>query len=196
MLALKPIEQWPGRCCKGLFVPVKPGLRKLLLSIHLVVSVGWIGAIAAYLALDVTTVAADDPARLRAAYMGMDLIVRTVIIPLAITTLISGIVVSLGTRWGLFRHYWVLISLLLTILAAAVLLSETRTVSALADIAADPSKTPAELAALPSTLVHSIGGMVVLGAVLVLNVYKPRGMTRYGWHKQRESLQRSTSHMT
>jgi hypothetical protein len=173
-------------------MPIKRGLRKLLLSVHLMVSVGWIGAVAAYITLDVTTIATDAPATLRASYVGMDLIVRTVIVPLALTSLISGIVISLGTRWGLFRHYWVLISLLLTIVATAVLLSETRTVAALAAIAADPSKTPAELVALPSTLVHSIGGMVVLVGVLVLNVYKPRGMTRYGWRKQDASKRASS----
>lgn len=185
--ALAPSHQRQSRSSKRVFVPLNPGLRKLLLSVHLVVSVGWIGAVAAYLALDVATAATSGPVTLRAAYLSMDLIVRTVIVPLAIATLISGIVISLGTRWGLFRHYWVLISLLLTIAATAVLLSETRTVAALANVAADPSTTPQDLAALPSTLVHSIGGMAVLGAILVLNVYKPRGMTRYGWRRQQAS---------
>lgn len=163
---------------------MRPWLRKLVLSIHLTVSVGWIGAIAAYLALDVATVTSDDPDTLRAAYAGMDLIVQSVVIPLAIATLATGITISLGTRWGLFRHYWVVISLVLTVLATAVLVSETRTVSALASIAADPATTSDELSALDSTLVHSIGGLFVLAVILVLNVYKPRGMTRYGWRKQ------------
>lgn len=158
-----------------------PRMRKLVLSIHLTVSVGWIGAVAAYLALDVATIATDDPLILRAGYLGMDLIIRSVIVPLAVATLISGVVISLGTRWGLLRHYWVVISLALTVLATAVLLSETRTVSALAEVAADPSTTPEQLADLDSTLVHSIGG------ILVLNVYKPRGVTRYGWRKQQAS---------
>lgn len=168
-------------------MPRGPSVRKLMLSLHLVVSVGWIGAVAAYLALDVTTASTNDPTTLRAAYLGMDLIVRTVIVPLAVATLITGIAISLSTRWGLFRHYWVLISLLLTIVATAVLLSEARTVAALANIASDPSTTPAELVALKSTLVHSIGGLITLGAVLVLNVYKPRGMTAYGWRRQQGS---------
>ena len=43
-----------------------------------------------------------------------------------------------------------------------------------------------DLHALGSTLVHSVGGTVVLLVILVLNVYKPRGMTRYGWRKQEE----------
>jgi len=171
---------------------MRPGVRKLVLSVHLAVSVGWIGAAAAYLALDVTTVATNDPPVLRAAYLGMDLILRSVIVPLSVATLISGIVISLGTRWGLFRHYWVVISLALTVLATAVLLFETRTVSALADVAADPATTPQQLAALDSTMVHSIGGIIVLGAILALNVYKPRGATRYGWRKQQASQRKAS----
>jgi hypothetical protein len=92
--------------------------------------------------------------------------------------------VSLGTRWGLFRHYWVLISLLLTVLAVVVLLVETRTISYFADLAADPATSDADLRALGSTLVHSVGGTGILVVVLILNMNKPRGMTRYGWRRQ------------
>lgn len=163
---------------------MRPGLRKLVLSIHLIVSIGWVGAVAAYIALDVTTVTSDNPRILRAAYTGMELIVESVVLPLAIAALVSGIIISLGTRWGLFRHYWVVISLVLTAFATVVLLAETRTISSLASIANDPSTSPQELSTLNSTLVHSVGGLIVLVAILVLNVYKPRGMTRYGWRKQ------------
>lgn len=167
---------------------MRSGIRKLVLSIHIVVSVGWIGALGAYLALDLTTVRSDDPYLLRSAYAGMDLIVHSVIVPLAIATLLTGMIISLGTRWGLFRYYWVMITLLLTVMATVVLLVETRTIGALAEVAADPSTTRDELAALNSTLVHSVGGLVVLLAVLVLNVYKPRGLTRYGWRKQDQAV--------
>lgn len=170
-----------------------PRVRRLVLSIHLTVSVGWIGAVAAYLALDIATVATDDPSILRAGYLAMGLVTQSVIVPLAIATLFSGIAISLGTRWGLFRHYWVVISLALTVVATAVLLAETRTVSALAEAAASPSTTPEQLAALDSTLVHSIGGILVLCAILVLNVYKPRGVTRYGWRKQQSSQGEASS---
>lgn len=162
---------------------VGPRARKLLLSIHLAVSVGWMGAATAYLALDLSTVTSDEPAVLRGAYFGMDRIAQSVIVPLAIAALVTGIVVSLATRWGLFRHYWVVISLLLTALAVAVLLFEIRTIRSLAEIAADPGTSPETLSALNSTLPHSIGGLLLLSAVLVLNIYKPRGLTRYGWRK-------------
>jgi len=163
-----------------------PRLRRFALAVHLTVSVGWIGAVAAYLALDVAAATSQDTQTLRAAYLAMEVIARNVIVPLAFAALLTGLVMSLGTKWGLFRHYWVLISLLLTIVATVVLLVETQTISYFADIAAAPTTSGDELRALGSTLVHSVGGTVVLLVILVLNLYKPQGMTRYGWRKQQE----------
>lgn len=163
-----------------------PGLRKLALSAHLTLSVGWIGAVAAYTALDVTAATSQDPPTLRAAYLGMGLIAGSVIVPLAIASLLTGLVMSIGTKWGLFRHWWVVISLLLTIFATLVLMVETQTINAFAAMAADPTTSSDDLRSMGSTLVHSVGGTVVLVVVLALNVYKPRGLTPYGWRKQRE----------
>ena len=161
-------------------------LRKFALAAHIALAVGWIGAVAGYIALDVAAATSQDAQTLRAAYLAMELIAWYVIVPLALASLLTGLAMSLGTKWGLFRHYWVLISLLLTIIATVVLLVETQTISYFADIAADPTTSSDDLRALGSTLVHSVGGTVVLLVILVLNVYKPRGMTRYGWRKQQE----------
>jgi uncharacterized membrane protein len=163
---------------------MQPGLRKLILTLHIATSVGWVGAVLAYLPLDIATIASDEPATLRSAYVGMDLIARWVLVPLATAAFATGVLISLTTPWGLFRHYWVLISLILTGLALLVLVVETQTIRALAQASA--TATDDSLRALPSTLPHSIGGLIVLIVVLALNVYKPRGLTRYGWRKQQE----------
>ncbi len=163
---------------------IGPWARKLSLSTHLAVSVGWLGAVAAYLALDLTAATRDTVYVLRSAYIGMEVIALRVIVPLAIASLVSGIVVSLTTRWGLFRHYWVVISLALTAFAVLVLLLETEVISYLADAARNPATSAQTLRALGSTLMHSIGGMVVLLVILVLNVYKPRGVTSYGRRRE------------
>lgn len=167
-----------------------PSIRKFTLAVHLTLSVGWVGAVAAYLALDVATATSQDPQTLRAAYLGMGLIVRYVIVPLALGSLLTGLVMAVGTRWGLVRHYWVLISLLLTIVATVVLLDSRQAISDFAATAAAPTTSAAELRALPSTLVRSVGGMAVLLVVLVLNVYKPQGMTRYGRRQQQQERTR------
>jgi hypothetical protein len=165
---------------------MRPPTRKLTLAAHLTLSVGWIGAVAAYMALDAVTATSQEPQRLRGAYIGMDLIVRYVIVPLAGASLLTGIVMAVGTRWGLFRHNWVPISLLLTIVATIVLLDSMRAICFLAAVAGAPATSGNQPRALPSTLVRSVGGTVVLLVILVLNVYKPHGMTRYGRRQQNQ----------
>ena len=166
---------------------MQTGTRKLILTLHIAASVGWVGAILAYLPLDIATSTSNDPQTLRAAYVGMDLVARWVIAPLALAALATGIVISLTTPWGLFRHYWVVVSLVFTILSVLVLLVELQTIAHLRALATSPVTTEEELRALPSTLPHSIGGLVILSFVLALNVYKPRGLTRYGWKMQQET---------
>lgn len=159
-----------------------PRLRKLVLTTHITTSVGWLGAVVAYLALDVTALTNQDGQVVRSAYLAMELTVRFIIVPLALASVTIGIINALATPWGLFRHYWVVVKLLLTIVATVVLLLETQTVSALAaEAAADPD--PGQL---PGTLPHSVGGLVVLLTTTVLSVFKPRGLTRYGWRKQHQ----------
>jgi hypothetical protein len=158
------------------------GVRRLVLSIHLTVSVGWIGALGAYLALGAAAATSHDAQTVRAAWIAMEWTGWVVIVPLAVAALVSGIVISLGTPWGLFRHYWVLISLALTVMATAILVLHMPSVSATARIAREADG--AQLAQLGGDLGHASGGLVVLLAITVLNVYKPRGLTPYGWRKQ------------
>ena len=159
-----------------------PRLRKAVLTAHVATSVGWLGAVLAYLALDVTAVFSADPDRVRAAFAAMEVTVTAAIVPLALASVLIGIVNALGTSWGLFRHYWVLVKLLLTLVATTVLLLQTRTIHSLARSAG----TAADPGALPGTLAHSVGGLVVLLLLLILSIYKPKGLTRYGWRKQQE----------
>src|ERR671917_1368106 len=112
-----------------------PRLRKVALAAHLTVSVGWIGAVVAYLALGVSAATSRDAQTVRAAWIAMELSGWFAIVPLALAALLTGLVMSLGTPWGLFRHYWVLITLVLTVFATVILLLHMPTVSSLADVA-------------------------------------------------------------
>ena len=161
-----------------------PGVRRFALSAHLTVSVGWIGAVVAYLALGISATTSGEVHAVRAAWTAMELIGWYVIVPLALASLLTGLVMALGTKWGLFRHYWVLISFALTVFATVVLLLHMPTVSSMAGIA--QRAEGADLEALGGDLGHPGIGLVVLLIVQVLNLYKPQGMTRYGWRKQQE----------
>ena len=160
------------------------GIRKFALAAHLAFSVGWIGAVVAYLALGVSAVTSHDAQTVRAAWIAMELTGWYAIVPLALAALLTGLVMSLGTTWGLLRHYWVVFSLVLTILAIVFLLLHMPTVSFLASVAQEVDG--AELAVLGGDLFHSGVGLLVLLVITGLNVYKPRGMTPYGWRKQHE----------
>jgi hypothetical protein len=171
-----------------------PGLRKFTLTIHLSCSVGWVGAVVAYLALGISAVTSHDAETVRAAWIAMELTGWFVIVPLAVAALLTGLVMALGTPWGLFRYYWVLITLMLTIPATVVLLLHMPTVSSLADMAR--AADAADLRRLGGDLFHPGLGLVVLLAIMVLNVYKPRGLTRYGWRKQQEQRRKQHQQRT
>jgi hypothetical protein len=150
--------------------------------VHLTFSVGWIGGVAAYIALGLAAARSSDADVIRAAWIGMEVTGWYAIVPLAIASLITGLVMALGTKWGLFRHYWVIFSLALTVFAVVVLLLHMPTVSSTTDVARTADR--ATLEALGGDLGHPSIGLVVLLTVQFLNLYKPKGMTRYGQRKQ------------
>ena len=154
--------------------------RKWVLALHVATSVGWVGAVIAYLVLDVTVSFGSDATTVRGAYVGMNLIIWNAIVPLAIASIAVGIINAAGTPWGLIRHYWVIVKLLLTLFATIILLIEAPVISGLTSAAlyaTDPR-------ALPASLPHSVGGLLVLLLITGLAVFKPRGLTRHCWRLQ------------
>jgi hypothetical protein len=164
-----------------------PSIRKLLLTAHITLSVGWFGAVAAFLALAIVGLTSQDAEMVRIAYAAMELTARFVIIPLAFASLLSRIVQSMGTPWGLFRHYWVLVKLLLTTFATIVLLAKMPLIDYAARRAAETTSSSVDLHTVGIQLaVHATGGMLVLLVIIALSVYKPWGLTRYGQRRQQQ----------
>lgn len=164
-----------------------PRLRKVVLTAHVVSGVGWLGAVAAFLALAVVGLTSQDAQTVRAAWLANELVTWYVIVPLAFASVLIGVLNALGSPWGLFRHYWVLVKFLLTILATVVLLLQTESIGYMGGLAAEAT-SGADLRELrsPGLVVHAGGGLLVLLVVATLSVFKPRGMTPYGQRKQRE----------
>ncbi|MPZ65989.1 MAG: DUF2269 domain-containing protein [Pseudonocardiaceae bacterium] len=171
-----------------------PRLRKFTLTAHVTSSVGWLGAVAAYLALAVIGLTSQDTQVMRAVHLAMEPTAWYVIVPLALASLFTGLVSSLGTPWGLFRHYWVLFKLVISVFSSIILLTYVQSIGYFAEVAARTSLSSAELSELrnPTHVVHSGGGLLLLLVATALAVYKPRGMTRHGQRKQRK--QRARQH--
>ena len=101
--------------------------------------------------------------------------------PLAFTSLLIGIVQSLGTAWGLFQHYWVIAKLVLTLFVTVVLLLQMKTIATLARIASETTLSSGDLGRPRLSLViHAAGGLLVLLVPVALSVYKPGGRTSRG----------------
>ena len=164
-----------------------PPVRKLALTAHVVSSVGWLGSVGAFLALALAGLWSRDAMAVRAAYVAMDMTTWLVIVPLCLASLATGLVSSLGTMWGLFRHYWVVAKLLFTLVATGLLLLHTRPISLMAEAAANASLGCGDMRGLRIQLVADAGtAVLVLLVNTTLAIYKPRGLTPYGWRKQRE----------
>jgi hypothetical protein len=164
-------------------VRMSPGARRVVLVAHVATSVGWLGAVLVFLGLAVIGVTSADAGTVRGVYLVMAPTGRYVLVPLAFASLLTGIVQSLGSRWGLLRHYWVLFKLLITVVATVVLLTYLATFDVLAAAAADQHTSLAAVRSA-SPVLHSVLALVALLAATVLAVYKPRGLTRYGQRRR------------
>lgn len=164
-----------------------PTVRKFALTLHVVSSVGWLGSVVAFLALSFAALTSREAQTVRATYLSMEIMGRWALVPFSIASLVTGIIQSLVTKWGLFRHYWVLAKLLINVLASVILLSYTQTLRSLADVAVKQLWSNEELAILrsPTTAIHGIGGLLLLVLATVLSIYKPAGLTAYGWRRRR-----------
>ncbi|MFF5757456.1 hypothetical protein [Streptomyces longwoodensis] len=166
---------------------MNPRLRNLTLTAHVASSVGWLGAVAVFLVLAAVGLTSDDAQTVRGVYLALEPTGWFVLVPLSFASLLTGLVQSLGTSWGLFRHYWVLFKLLINVIATVLLLVHMQVVGHVADAAAEAGLSSGELFGMRVQLLADAGAaLVVLVIAVVLSVYKPRGLTRYGWRRQQD----------
>ena len=164
-----------------------PALRKFVRTAHITFTVGWLGAVAAFLALAIVGLTNPDAQMVRASYLAMDLITRFTIVPLSLAPLLlTGPILSLGTPWGLFRHYWIIVKLVINILSTLILLVHLQPISYMSRVAADGTLSSADRGMQIQLVVAAGAGLLALLVSTGLAVYKPRGMTPYGWRKQYE----------
>ena len=156
-------------------------VRKLALTLHVLSSVGWCGAVAGFLALALAGLQGTDVTTVRSAYPSMNLITNFVIVPMSLGSLLTGILSSLGTPWGLIRHYWVIAKLLVTSVSTALLLLHTRVIEYMAVVAAQVSVSGDNYRSLRIQLAaDAAAAIVALVVTTALGIYKPRGVTASG----------------
>ena len=166
-------------------MPLPTRVRKAILVTHVVASVGWLGAVAAFAVLAIVAVRSHDAETVRSLTVAMEVLGTAGLVPLSLASFVSGVVQSLATSWGLFRHYWVIVKLAISVVATVVLLTYTATLQGLADVALAAGPVgDGELLPSWSPVLHSTAALVVLVLAVGLSVYKPKGLTPYGWRVQ------------
>ena len=163
-------------------------LRKLVLTVHVVVSVGWIGIEAGLLALGLTGLYTRDREVLGAVYAAAGLFGGIFLVPVSMVTLVTGVLLSFGTPWGVVRHYWVLVKLVLTValVASGILVLNRRLQEAAVSVSEVPlsTLTSADVGALRLQIIAAVSvALLMLVAATTLSVYKPWGKTWFGRRK-------------
>ncbi len=156
-----------------------PRLSKLALTSHITASVGWLGAVVVFLVLAITGVTSNNNQLVSAAYLAMELSAWYVIVPLCLASLLTGLIQSLGTKWGLFKHYWIIVKLFITMAATIFLLLHMQPISYLAGVAANTSFSNTQEFGLRIQIITQAGAaIIVLLAVTTISIYKPWGKTQ------------------
>ncbi|MFD6338335.1 DUF2269 domain-containing protein [Streptomyces sp. NPDC060131] len=160
---------------------LKRPARRILLVTHVATSVSWLGLTLGLLTLGVTAFITDDAATTQAAYRAMKIFADWLIIPIALLALLSGVLLSLGTPWGLARHRWVWTKFWLTLITLAATVFALR-----------PGITDAAAAGLPDSSLVAAPTVASCAYLFMtaISILKPWGLTQRGRRLQRTAPSR------
>ena len=156
--------------------------RRLVRLGHLVAALGWFGVDVAFGVLVVTGFTSDDPGTVAASYRAIDIFVVPLLLVFGMTTLGSGLVLSIAGGWGIVRYWWVAAKLLINVILSGLVLVLLRSRVAAAG---------AEAVRVDVTLADRLGDLrvdllfpplvsgVALLAAALLGTFKPWGRTPF-----------------
>ncbi|WP_205669277.1 hypothetical protein [Amycolatopsis suaedae] len=150
---------------------LSPPARKWVLLLHVVTSVGWIGVEACLLTLGVLGQTGADPELVRSAYVTAGLLGSVFYLPLSLLAVVSGLALSLGTKWGLLRYPWIVVKLVISLaLLIGGNLSVVPKFAAIGEAAARGQLPGTEALIFVNAMA---AGITLLLVATVLSVFKP-----------------------
>ncbi|WP_152858232.1 PDR/VanB family oxidoreductase [Streptomyces acidicola] len=161
------------------FPRLAPRARKVWLTLHVGLSVGWLGLSLAMTTLSAVGLYSGSHAARHGAYEIFHIFDLTIVIPSMALSIVTGVAIALGTPWGLIKHRWVLakfvISLAIPVMAGVM---QSPWVAELAERTEDPAGQPGDLGV--ALLASNALFVVLLWTATLLSVVKPGGRTRWG----------------
>ncbi|MFC9427880.1 hypothetical protein [Streptomyces sp. NPDC056987] len=182
LLYVPSVNRWMATVRTGSRT-ISPRMRKAVLTVHVAVSVGWLGLVTGMFAMSVAGATTHDAAQQAAMYRTMSLLDEIFLGMTSMFALISGIVVSAGTKWSLLRRTWVATKFFLTMCVMVLGFSVIHPLILKANTLVD------EGAPVRGGELDDVGWMMSGAALVALlslilmtavSTYKPWGLTRWG----------------
>ena len=169
-----------------------PTWRKTILILHVISGIGWMGVDIALLVLLITARTSNDPVLVASGFNAIRIIVPVAVPPLSLAILVTGLLLGLGTQWGLVRYWWVLVklilSLIMTVLVFVALMPGVNEINVLAATGSSADAMRATLGDLPTGLLFPpVVSFLMLGAATVLSIFKPWRQTPWSRAKSKAS---------
>ena len=146
--------------------------RNIAVTVHVVAALALLGVSTVVLVAGLQAATRDDARDAHAVYSLLRLLTFSLDLPLAAITLLSGVLLALTSRWGLFRHWWVIAKLAIygaTLIIGLVLISPSLDTMIDVTEAGNTGESGAR-----STLIVAAGVQaVILAAAAALGVFKP-----------------------
>jgi hypothetical protein len=168
-----------------------PAARKAVMVLHAICGISWMGVDIAVFVLLVTARTTNDPALVISGFNAIRMIVPIAVPPLSLGILLTGLILGLGTRWGLLRYWWVLLklmlSLIMTVLVFVSLVPGVNSIAVLSTTTMSADAVRASLGSLPDQLMFPpIVSFLMLGIAAILSIFKP--WRRTPWSREPGSV--------
>ena len=153
--------------------------RKSVLLVHIASAGAWLGIDVVMAVLVFTALGTDDDRTKALAFRALELVAVWPLLTMGMLCLLTGILLGLGSRYGLVRYWWVAVKLALNLVLSGLVLV------ALAPEVADAAERARQFdAGLPAPL--GVGDLIfppivsptALLVAMVLAVFKPWGRIR------------------
>ena len=160
-------------------VPIGRRTRKAVLAVHIVAAGAWIGLDVVMGVFVFTAMLTDEPGTRAVSLQALELFAVWPLLSIGLLCLLSGVVLSLGTKYGLVRYWWVAVKLVANVVLTSLVLVALRPGVVEAAEIGRRIASDDRLAPLPDQLMFPpIVSTTTLVIAVLLAVYKPWGRVR------------------
>jgi uncharacterized membrane protein len=152
--------------------------RKVVLLIHIAAAGVWLGLDVAMAVLIFGAMTTDDRSTAAAAWQVLELVTVWPMFTAGVLSLASGVVLGLGSRYGLVRYWWVLVKLVLNVVLCGLVLLALRGGVQEAAEAGRAMAAGAPAFRSDDLIYPPIVSPTALTLAFILSVFKPWGRIR------------------